>query len=87
MTAKNSEFALFGTYALQDAERLLGRFEKEHIRFQIDADTHAGPSNIHAAIPPRSNIGIYVHRDDNAKATTIVDELFRLSMPSEDELA
>jgi hypothetical protein len=87
MTAKNSEFALFGTYALQDAERLLEQFEKESVKFQIEADTHPGPANIHAAISPRSNVSIFVHRDDDPKAKAIFDKLFSLSMPSADELA
>jgi hypothetical protein len=86
MTARNSEFAWFGTYALQDAERLLERFEKENVKFQIDADTHPGPANIYAARPPRSNISIFVHRDDDTKARAIFDKLFSISMSSPDEL-
>jgi hypothetical protein len=86
MTAKNPEFALFGAYALQDAERLLEQFEKENVKFQIDADTHPGPANINAAISPRSNISIFVHRDDDTKARAIFDKLFSTSMPSADEL-
>jgi hypothetical protein len=69
----DDDFSELGGFEPFEAERILKRFETEHVRFQIDTQDiwswggRGGPSKT-------SKIKIFVHHDDAPKAAMILNE-------------
>jgi hypothetical protein len=70
----SDDYHSVGVFSPPESRAVLELFKNSNVRSQVECDTSAGTVGINGDFWDRTNVEIYAHADDTAKARKIVDD-------------